>query len=40
MRQTNNRFSIAPDHYLEIGPTIGAHIGPHAYGVAYIAADE
>lgn len=33
-------FSIAPDHYLEIGPTIGAHIGPHAYGVAYIAADE
>lgn len=32
-------FGIPEDSYLNIGPSIGCHVGPGAYGVAYIAAE-
>ena len=34
-----NGFPIPEADFLNIGPSIGSHIGTGAYGVAYIAAE-
>ncbi len=31
-----NEIGIAPDESLQIGPTIGTHIGPGAYGIIFV----
>lgn len=38
-RMAENGFSIPETDFLNVGPSIGSHIGTGAYGVAYIAAE-
>ncbi len=39
-RMADRGYTISEDAYLNIGPSIGSHVGIGAYGVAYITAEE